>query len=107
MPPFFSFSDAETTKNISQYLVGGYLASDGAEMVESITEVDSHKVGRSAVFESTMDIVEGLLHTLHRLVVADIGEEHIAFVRYLAADNVEHSGTKFRKTHTVLRRNVE
>ena len=39
-------SDAETAENGGEDLLGGYLASDGAQMIERITNVDRQQVGR-------------------------------------------------------------
>ena len=53
------FSDAEIPEDISQNLIGGDFADDGAEVVDGFADVLGGEVGREAGCEAVADAEEG------------------------------------------------
>lgn len=52
-------SDAKMRENVTQDLVGGDFADDGAEVVEGLAEVFREEVGGLAGEEGSLDVLEG------------------------------------------------
>ena len=75
------FSDAETGEDCAEDFVGGDLASDGAEVVEGVAEVDDHKVGGQLVCKSLGHMQQRLFHMAEGIVVAHVGEHYIGGLR--------------------------
>ena len=56
---YFLFSDAEISKDITQYLVCGDFSDDAAEVVDCFADVLGGEVGREAKGEAFADAEEG------------------------------------------------
>ena len=79
------FSDAETGEDGAEDFVGGDLASDGAEVVEGVAEVDDHEVGGQSGGEAFGNMQQGLVYVAEGFVVPHVGEHHIGSMCQIGA----------------------
>ena len=71
------FSDAETGEDCAEDFVGGDLASDGAEVVEGVAEVDDYEVGGKTVGNTFAYMQQGLADMTEGVVVSHVGKHYI------------------------------
>ena len=71
------FADAEAREDGVEDFGRGYLAGDGAEVVEGVAEVDGEEVGWEAVVEALEGSGEGLLDAEECVAMAGVGEEDV------------------------------
>ncbi len=71
-------SDTKLRKNIRKQVIGCYLSSDLTKIVQRLPDIHRHKIARDTRVHAGQHPVKGFVGLCKALVMAKVGDEHIA-----------------------------
>src|SRR5690606_35145302 len=92
---YFSFPDTKLPEDVRQQILGRDRSGDLTQIVQCLADVHRQEVAGDALFHAIEHAGEGVVGLCESLVVAEVGDQHVAGLYFLYVEVGDDPGFQF------------